>query len=1034
MAFGKDFLLGAATAAHQVEGNNIHSDYWARERMVYTDFLEPSGEAVDHYHRYGEDIRLMADAGLNAYRFSIEWARIEPEEGKFDEAETEHYRDVIRTCRENGLEPVVTLMHFTSPKWLIAKGGWESDQTPAFFARYTRYVMEKLGREINYICTINEANMGIQVAAIAKRYMQRMMAGGKSDKAAASTGQMGLNLEKMLAGRQAAEKECMEIFGVAKTECFTSPRTAHGDEIVMEAHGAARAVIRETAPHIRLGLTLSLHDIQALPGGEENAAREWEEEFTHYLPAIEGDDFLGVQNYTRSRIDASGTLPAPPEAELTQMEYEYYPEALEHVIRRVAESFPGSLIVTENGIATSDDSRRQAFIRQALSGVASCMEDGIPVKGYFYWSLLDNFEWQKGYSMTFGLVAVDRSTQERSPRPSLSLLGSFGNRQYFCNPLNFSYQYQFNQKGEGFSRNREAADPSMILFRGKYYLFPSMTRGFLVSEDMVTWKQCPLEGVPVYDYAPDVRVIGDWMYFCASRRGENCDFYRTRDPEGGVFERIEGTFDFWDPNLFQDEDGRLYFYWGCSNMTPIWGVELNPDTMEMTGEPVALIEDHRTEYGYERMGENHRYDPRESHIVQILKEQMARESGCSPEDITDMAPAIAAAPKQYRPMLLAALSDQPYIEGAWMTKYGGKYYLQYACPGTQFNIYNDGVCVGDSPLGPFRACPGNPFSYSPGGFCPGAGHGSTMEDKAGNWWHTSTMRISVSHEFERRVGIWPAGFDRDGELFCNQRYGDWPRAVTGEMCDPWAEPQWMLLSYGKKTTASSEEKEAGYAVDENIQTWWKAREEDLTPWLQVDLGECCKVHAVQVNFADDAGMVSQLPPNARLHGEAGRGRYIEERGFVTRWLLEGSADGENWITLEDKRNADTDLPHDLVVKSGGIRARYIRLTVTEVPYHGAVCISGLRVFGRGCGEAPGQAADVCVLRRGGMDMEVKWTGDAPGYEVLWGHSPDKLYHSYRVFGRTEVEIRALMSDVERYFVRVDAFNENGITHGKVTSH
>ncbi len=429
MTFEKDFLMGAATAAHQVEGNNIHSDYWAQEHMVHTDFLEPSGEAVDHYHRYAEDIRLMADAGLNAYRFSIEWARIEPREGCFDEAQIAHYRDVIHACKSKGIEPIVTLLHFTSPKWLISKGGWESDETPGYFARYTRYVMEQLGGELRYVCTINEANMGIQVAAIAKRYMQQMMAkmqaGKTGDDKTDGTVQMGLNLEKMMANQQAAEKERMEVFGVAKTECFTSPRTAHGDEIVLEAHKAARAVIREVAPHVRLGLTLSLHDIQAQPGGEENAEKEWAEEFTHYLPAIEGDDFLGVQNYTRTRIGAEGSLPTPEGAELTQMDYEFYPQALENVIRRVARDFKGDLLVTENGIATDDDSRRAVFIKTALSGVKACIDDGIPVKGYMYWSLLDNFEWQKGYSMTFGLIAVDRSTQQRSPKPSLTLLGQY---------------------------------------------------------------------------------------------------------------------------------------------------------------------------------------------------------------------------------------------------------------------------------------------------------------------------------------------------------------------------------------------------------------------------------------------------------------------------------------------------------------------------------------------------------------------------------------------------------------------------------
>ena len=428
MRINQDFLVGAATAAHQVEGNNTNSDCWALEHMKDSGYAEPSLDAVDHYNRYEEDITLMAEVGLNAYRFSLEWARIEPQEGVFDGKEIEHYRSVIRCCKAHGIEPIVTLHHFSSPKWLITKGGWEADTTPQDFARYTRYVMEQLGSEIRYICTINEANMGIQVAAIAKRYMQQMMAKMAASKTD-GTVQVGMNLEKMMSSRQAAAAaQNMEVFGVAKVESFTSPRTAHGDELIMEAHKAARAVIRETAPHVKVGLTLSLHDIQALPGGEENAAKEWTEEFTHYLPAIEGDDFLGVQNYTRSRIDASGSLPAPEGAELTQMDYEFYPEALENVIRAVHKDFKGDLIVTENGIATADDSRRVEFINRALAGVHHCIDDGIPVKGYCYWSLLDNFEWQKGYSMTFGLIAVDRKTQTRYPKDSLAYLGSYAGR------------------------------------------------------------------------------------------------------------------------------------------------------------------------------------------------------------------------------------------------------------------------------------------------------------------------------------------------------------------------------------------------------------------------------------------------------------------------------------------------------------------------------------------------------------------------------------------------------------------------------
>ncbi len=425
MHFDNHFLIGAATAAHQVEGSNTNSDCWALEHMKNSSYAEPSGDAVDHYNRYEKDIQLMASVGLNAYRFSIEWARVEPEEGMFDEKEIEHYRAVIRCCKANGVTPILTLHHFSSPKWLISKGGWEADTTPADFARYARFVMEKLGSELTYVCTINEANMGIQVAAIAKRYMKQMMAkmtAAKTD----GTVQVGMNLEKLMASRQAAAAaQNREVFGVDKVESFTSPRTAHGDELIMEAHRLARAVIREEAPHVKVGLTLSLHDIQALPGGEENAEKEWTAEFTHYLPAIAEDDFLGVQNYTRSRIDANGDLPTPEGAELTQMDYEFYPEALENVIRKVHQDFRGDLIVTENGIATVDDTRRVEFIRRALAGVQNCMNDGIPVKGYCYWSLLDNFEWQKGFSMTFGLIAVDRKTQTRYPKESLAYLGSF---------------------------------------------------------------------------------------------------------------------------------------------------------------------------------------------------------------------------------------------------------------------------------------------------------------------------------------------------------------------------------------------------------------------------------------------------------------------------------------------------------------------------------------------------------------------------------------------------------------------------------
>ena len=341
----------------------------------------------------------MADAGLNAYRFSIEWARVEPEEGKFDPEAIEHYRKVIACCKAHGVEPIVTLLHFTSPKWLICKGGWETESTVEDFKRYVTYVMEQLGSELRYVCTINEANMGLQLAAISKRF--RLMAeqaaqnAASAGKSAEGTVQVGMNFQKMMENMKYAAMENAQVFGTPQPKIFVSERTPEGDLLVLRAHAAARDAIKALCPQVKVGLTLSLHDLQAQPGGEAFAEAAWQEEFTHYLPYIKDDDFLGVQNYTRTLYGPQGQLPAPEGAELTQMDYEVYPQALEHVIRKVAEEFKGDLIVTENGIATADDTRRVAFIRQALDGVQHCIADGIPVKGYFHWSLMDNFEWQK---------------------------------------------------------------------------------------------------------------------------------------------------------------------------------------------------------------------------------------------------------------------------------------------------------------------------------------------------------------------------------------------------------------------------------------------------------------------------------------------------------------------------------------------------------------------------------------------------------------------------------------------------------------
>ncbi|MFR8812776.1 MAG: glycoside hydrolase family 1 protein [Lachnospiraceae bacterium] len=427
--FPQGFMVGASTAAHQVEGNNVHSDYWLQENVEHSQFVEPSGEAVDHYHRYEEDIRLMAEAGLNAYRFSIEWARIEPKQGEFDENEIEHYRKVIACCKENGVEPVVTLHHFTSPAWVISRGGWENEEVVDWFANYVQYVVKHLGSELRYICTINEANMRLQLAAIMKKYMGQMAGEQQEEKNAPKEGdvQVGLNLDQGMNTMMLGMMECAKAFGLQDPRgihTFVSMCTPEGDILVMKAHQAAKKVIKELYPDIKVGLTLSLHDMQPATGGEDAAHKEWEEEFSHYLPYIAEDDFLGVQSYTRQCFDEKGNKYTPEGVELTQMGYEFYPQAIANVVRAAAKEFKGNLIVTENGVATADDSRRQEYIKEATAGLQACIADGIPLKGYLHWSLMDNFEWQKGFSMQFGLIAVDRSNMKRTPKESLSLLGS----------------------------------------------------------------------------------------------------------------------------------------------------------------------------------------------------------------------------------------------------------------------------------------------------------------------------------------------------------------------------------------------------------------------------------------------------------------------------------------------------------------------------------------------------------------------------------------------------------------------------------
>ena len=657
----------------------------------------------------------------------------------------------------------------------------------------------------------------------------------------------------------------------------------------------------------------------------------------------------------------------------------------------------------------------------------------------------------------------------------------------FCNPINVPYRYSFKEDPRDHFRmtvNREAADPSMVYFKGRYWIFASMSGAVWVSDDMAHWESHDLPGnMPIYDYAPDVCAVGDWLYFTASNRGRSCDFYRTTDPLHGPYERISGHVETWDPDLFRDDDGSLYLYWGCSNAEPIRGVQLDPATLAPLREPAALITGNPWIRGYERFGEDHSEHPRTEAEIDALFADFMRRNGGKADKIS------ASSWK----ILRAVFAGMPYIEGAWMTKWKGKYYLQYACPGAELNVYADGVYVSDHPLGPFVPARNNPFSYEPGGFMPGAGHGSTMEDREGMLWHTATMRISVNHVFERRVGVWPAGFDREGNLFCCQRYGDWPMDTERLRKDPFSAPRWMLLSYGKpaqssadqicgrpaqssadqsedlraevseaagrfsRRTAGSEsdrneevyeaaEQRADHAAtcvtDENARTFWRAESAEPGRWVEVDLLHPCEIHAVQVNFADDPDPAS-LPtcPGSLVPGPDMK-RYIDRAQQATRWRLEVSEDGEHYVTMEDKWETDTDLPHDLSVSESGIRGRYVRLTVREVPYGGVPCIMGLRIFGKGLpagdgsqkltGRLPVQPA-FTAEREGDLDfiVQTKPSDDRTGINILWGYDEEHLYHSRIVYGSGGGQRIGALVKGQPCAVRVDAFNELGITEGRV---
>jgi xylan 1,4-beta-xylosidase len=566
----------------------------------------------------------------------------------------------------------------------------------------------------------------------------------------------------------------------------------------------------------------------------------------------------------------------------------------------------------------------------------------------------------------------------------------------YANPIDIDYRYNFEQKNQGISY-RSGADPVIVVQRGVYYLFETIGDGYWRSSDLGTWQHIAPTRWPLLDVvAPAALSVRDTIFLLPATTSP-LPVLMTTQPADGVMQFYNRLMPWlpharaiesgpnestrtgdsippgpWDPAFFYDpEPDRWYLYWGSSNVYPLYGIELDKSKqLAYLGAPKPLLSLAPEVHGWERFGPDHR-------------------------DTT----------------------GPSYLEGAWMTKHGGRYYLQYAAPGTEYNVYATGTYVGEHPLGPFTYAPYNPVGYKPGGFVHGAGHGNTFQDVYGNWWNTGTPWVAVNWNFERRIALFPADFDADGDFHVDTRFGDFPHWLPTAARKSASETftGWMLLSYRKAATASStlDTFPASNVTDENNRSFWVAREPTRGQWLTVDLGRPYIVRAIQVNYADY---------RSRLYGT--------DSTVYTRFTLRASLDGQHWTSVADVGRDHRDRPNAYLQLARGVRARYIRYEHIHI---GAahLAISDLRVFGSGSGAPPATPARLTARReQDTRDALVTWdpVPNVIGYNVRWGIAPTKLYQTYQRFADqgTTLELRALTVGQE-YWVAIESFDENGVS-------
>lgn len=396
IAMPKGFLWGVSTAGHQNEGDNTNSDTWFLEHTDPTPFREPSGKATNNWVRWQEDIDLVKDMGLNAYRFSVEWARVEPDEGTFSPEALDHYEAMVDGCIAVGLAPVITFNHFTAPHWFAAKGGWLAADAPELFARYCGAVMDRFGDRISHAVTLNEPNLPRLLSWLHIPQFVHDLERANLEAAGVSAG-----VERYRASNVVVPEEFDAI----------------GDGLTA-GHRAAKAAIKERRPDLPVGFSIAVVD--DVVAGDDASVRDRKraEVYGRWFELARDDDFVGVQNYERMAYDGTGEVPPPADAERNQMGSAIEPASLGGAVRYTFEETGVPILVTEHGMATADDRQRAAFLAPALDGLLAAMADGVPVLGYLHWTLLDNFEWVFGYESALGLHEVDRETFARTPKPS----------------------------------------------------------------------------------------------------------------------------------------------------------------------------------------------------------------------------------------------------------------------------------------------------------------------------------------------------------------------------------------------------------------------------------------------------------------------------------------------------------------------------------------------------------------------------------------------------------------------------------------